>query len=189
MPEGMDTWIGQGGVNLSGGQKQRMCIARALVRNPKVLILDDSTSAVDMATEQRIREGLKEHCQGMTVILIAQRIHSVMEADTILVMDAGRIVQQGAHGGLLESSPDLPGHLPFPDGPGHFGKGGRVTWRSGIRYRHAGPAAATRHRACPAAGQRLRGRAETQEHVGDAQASLGPVRRGKDGSSFPYSSS
>jgi ATP-binding cassette subfamily B multidrug efflux pump len=105
MPEGMDTWIGQGGVNLSGGQKQRMSIARALVRKPEVLILDDSTSAVDMATEQRIREALKENCRGMTIILIAQRIHSVMEADAILVMDAGRIVQQGSHRELLESSP------------------------------------------------------------------------------------
>jgi ATP-binding cassette subfamily B multidrug efflux pump len=104
MPEGLDTWIGQGGVNLSGGQKQRMCIARALVRQPKVLILDDSTSAVDMATERRIREGLKERCRGMTVIVIAQRIYSVMDADAILVMDGGRIMSQGAHRDLLEES-------------------------------------------------------------------------------------
>jgi len=105
MSDGMDTWIGQGGVNLSGGQKQRMCIARALVRKPEVLILDDSTSAVDMATEQRIREGLRQYCKEMTVILIAQRIHSVMDADEILVMDAGRVAQQGRHHELLESSP------------------------------------------------------------------------------------
>jgi ATP-binding cassette, subfamily B, multidrug efflux pump len=104
-PDGFDTWLGQGGVNLSGGQKQRMCIARALVRRPEVLILDDSTSAVDMATEQRIREALREACRGMTVVLIAQRVHSVMEADTILVMDGGRIVQQGTHRELLQSSP------------------------------------------------------------------------------------
>jgi ATP-binding cassette, subfamily B, multidrug efflux pump len=102
-PDGFNTRIGQGGVNLSGGQKQRMCIARALVRKPQVLILDDSTSAVDMATEQRIREGLKQYCAGMTVILIAQRIHSVMEADTILVMDAGRVVQQGTHKELMQT--------------------------------------------------------------------------------------
>lgn len=102
-PDGYGTLIGQGGVNLSGGQKQRMCIARALVRKPSILILDDSTSAVDMATEQRIREGLKEYCAGMTVILIAQRIHSVMDADTILVMDGGHIVQQGTHKELLQS--------------------------------------------------------------------------------------
>lgn len=104
-PEGYGTRIGQGGVNLSGGQKQRLCIARALVRRPDVLILDDSTSAVDMATERRIREGLREYCRGMTVILIAQRIHSVMEADTILVMDGGRIARQGTHQELLEMSP------------------------------------------------------------------------------------
>ena len=105
MPQGLDTWIGQGGVNLSGGQKQRMAIARALVRRPAVLILDDSTSAVDMETERRIRGGLREACRGMTVVLIAQRIHSVMEADTILVMDGGRIAAQGAHGELLRASP------------------------------------------------------------------------------------
>ncbi len=102
-PEGYQTRIGQGGVNLSGGQKQRVCIARALVRKPSVLILDDSTSAVDSATEQKIRAGLKEACQGMTVILIAQRIQSVMDADTILVMDGGRIVQQGTHWELMET--------------------------------------------------------------------------------------
>jgi ATP-binding cassette, subfamily B, multidrug efflux pump len=105
MPDGWGTWIGQGGVNLSGGQKQRMCIARALVRQPKVLIMDDSTSAVDMATERLIRQGLQEHCRDMTVIVIAQRIHSVMEADTILVMESGAIASQGTHRELLASSP------------------------------------------------------------------------------------
>jgi ATP-binding cassette subfamily B protein len=82
-----------------------MSIARALVRWPEILILDDSTSAVDFETERRIREGLRAQCAGMTVIVIAQRIHSVMDADTILVMDGGRIVQQGTHQQLLQTCP------------------------------------------------------------------------------------
>ncbi len=101
LPNGWSTHLGQGGVNLSGGQKQRLCIARALLRNPAILILDDSTSAVDIATERRIREGLQKHCQGMTVLLVAQRIHTVMSADVILVMDNGHIVSQGQHDDLL----------------------------------------------------------------------------------------
>jgi ATP-binding cassette subfamily B protein len=105
MPEGLDTRIGQGGVNLSGGQKQRLCIARALIRKPDVLIMDDSTSAVDMETERRLRSALREECEGMTVIVVAQRIHTVMEADTILVLDEGRLVQQGTHEELLRGCP------------------------------------------------------------------------------------
>ena len=105
MPEGLDTRIGQGGVNLSGGQKQRLCIARALIRNPDVLIMDDSTSAVDMETERRLRGALREECAGMTVIVVAQRIHTVMEADTILVLDEGCLVQQGTHAELLGGCP------------------------------------------------------------------------------------
>ncbi|QQY78866.1 ATP-binding cassette subfamily B protein [Keratinibaculum paraultunense] len=102
--EGYDTYLGQGGVNLSGGQKQRIAIARALVRKAKFLILDDSTSAVDMITEKKIKKGLKEHLEDTTVIMIAQRITSVMDADKILVMDKGKIVNIGKHNELLNSS-------------------------------------------------------------------------------------
>ena len=102
--EGYDTYLGQGGVNLSGGQKQRISIARALIKKPDILILDDSTSAVDMITERKIREGLKRYSKDTTVILIAQRITSVMDADKILVMDNGKIVSQGNHEELMNSS-------------------------------------------------------------------------------------
>lgn len=104
MPEGMKTRTGQGGVNLSGGQKQRLCIARALIREAPVLVLDDSTSAIDMVTEQQIWHELKEKNRGMTIIVIAQRIHTVMHADTILVMDNGQISAQGSHHELLQTS-------------------------------------------------------------------------------------
>jgi len=104
-PEGYETRIGQGGVNFSGGQKQRMSIARALVKNPEILILDDSTSAVDVATEARIKESLKKYSQGLTCILIAQRISSVVDADRIIVLDDGEIVGNGKHMDLLRSCP------------------------------------------------------------------------------------
>ncbi len=94
---GYDTELGQRGVNLSGGQKQRMCIARALVKRPKILILDDSTSAVDLVTEAEIQKNLREVMGHCTVFIIAQRISSVMDADKILVMDNGRIVDEGTH--------------------------------------------------------------------------------------------
>jgi ATP-binding cassette, subfamily B, multidrug efflux pump len=100
-PEGYETRIGQGGVNFSGGQKQRISIARALVKNPEILILDDSTSAVDVATEARIKEGLKKYTKGLTCLLIAQRITSIMDADKIVVMDQGEIVGFGKHDELL----------------------------------------------------------------------------------------
>ena len=101
---GYETELGQGGVNVSGGQKQRLCIARALLKKPKILVLDDSTSAVDTATEQQIRRAFREELAGSTKIIIAQRISSVMDADKIIVMDDGRITGVGTHAELLESN-------------------------------------------------------------------------------------
>lgn len=100
---GYETELGQGGVNVSGGQKQRLCIARALLKNPKILILDDSTSAVDTATEAKIRESFSGSLKNTTKIIIAQRISSVMEANKIIVMDEGKIVGMGTHKELLEN--------------------------------------------------------------------------------------
>jgi ATP-binding cassette, subfamily B, multidrug efflux pump len=100
-PEGYQTRIGQGGVNFSGGQKQRLSIARALIKNPEILILDDSTSAVDVTTEARIKAGLKKYANGLTCLLIAQRITSIIDADKIVVMDHGEIVGMGKHEDLL----------------------------------------------------------------------------------------
>ena len=101
--EGYGTELGQGGVNVSGGQKQRLCIARTLLKRPKVLILDDSTSAVDTATEAKIRAGFKNELPGTTKIIIAQRISSVIDADKIVVIDDGKIVGIGSHSELLQS--------------------------------------------------------------------------------------
>ena len=103
-PKGYDTWIEQGGTNVSGGQKQRLCIARALLRRPKVLILDDSTSAVDTKTDAKIREGLASYLPDTTKLIIAQRISSVQEADRIIIMEGGRIAQIGTHEELLQTS-------------------------------------------------------------------------------------
>lgn len=102
-PEGYETELGQGGVNVSGGQKQRLCIARALLKKPKILILDDSTSAVDTATEARIRASFQTTLRHTTKLIIAQRISSVMDADLILVMEEGRIAGMGSHDELLAS--------------------------------------------------------------------------------------
>ena len=103
-PDKYDTHIEQGGTNVSGGQKQRLCIARALLKKPKVLVLDDSTSAVDTATDALIRKALTEERGDMTKIIIAQRVGSVMDADQIIVLDAGRIVACGTHDELLKTS-------------------------------------------------------------------------------------
>ena len=100
-PDGYETNLGQGGVTVSGGQKQRLCIARALLKNPKILILDDSTSAVDTATDSKIREALRAHRSDTTTIIIAQRVTSVCEADRIIVLDDGKINDIGTHSELL----------------------------------------------------------------------------------------
>ena len=104
VPKGLDTDLGQGGVNVSGGQKQRLCIARALLKQPKVLILDDSTSAVDTATDARIRAAMAKQIPGTTKIIIAQRVFSVEHADRILVLDNGRVDAFDTHEHLLESN-------------------------------------------------------------------------------------
>jgi len=103
-PDGYDTHIEQGGSNVSGGQKQRLCIARALLKKPKILILDDSTSAVDTHTDAMIRKAFAEEIPGTTKLIIAQRVASVQDADLILVLDGGKIVAQGTHETLLETS-------------------------------------------------------------------------------------
>ena len=102
-PEGYDTYIEQGGTNVSGGQKQRLCIARALLKKPKILILDDSTSAVDTKTDAQIRQGLRTYLPETTKFIIAQRVASVQDADLILVMDGGRIAARGTHEALMSS--------------------------------------------------------------------------------------
>lgn len=103
LPNGLEYDLGQGGVNVSGGQKQRLCIARALLKRPKVIIFDDSTSACDMETERQILKGIRS-LKNVTSIIIGQRITSVMEADRIIILDSGKIVDIGTHNELLQQS-------------------------------------------------------------------------------------
>ena len=103
-PDGYNTHIEQGGTNVSGGQKQRLCIARALLKKPKILILDDSTSAVDTATDAKIRKAFKEAIPGTTKLIIAQRISSVMDTDRIIVLHDGKLDGFGTHEELLETN-------------------------------------------------------------------------------------
>jgi len=104
-PDGYDSVVGQRGVNLSGGQKQRIAIARALMTQPSVLILDDSTSSVDVETEARIQAAMASALRGRTGFVVAQRISTVLNADKILVLDDGKIAAEGTHNELMASSP------------------------------------------------------------------------------------
>ena len=103
-PDGYNTELGQGGVNVSGGQKQRLCIARALIKKPKIVIMDDSTSAVDTATDARLRAAIHRELSDVTSIIIAQRITSIADCDMIIVLDDGRISDVGTHSELIERS-------------------------------------------------------------------------------------
>lgn len=104
-PQGYDTYIEQGGANVSGGQKQRLCIARALLKHPKILILDDSTSAVDTKTDALIRQAFRAEIPHTTKLIIAQRVASVQDADKIVVLENGQIITAGPHAELLQTSP------------------------------------------------------------------------------------
>jgi ATP-binding cassette subfamily B multidrug efflux pump len=103
-PNQYETVLGQGGVNVSGGQKQRLCIARAILKKPAIIILDDSTSAIDVATESRIWQSFREHLRGITIIVIAQRISSILGSDKIMLLGDGEIIGMGTHSELLKTN-------------------------------------------------------------------------------------
>ena len=103
-PHRLNTPIAQGGINVSGGQRQRLCIARALAARPRIYLFDDSFSALDVATDQRLRESLADATTGATVIIVAQRVSTIREADHIIVLDGGEVVGAGTHEELLESN-------------------------------------------------------------------------------------
>ena len=105
MPEGIDSPITQGGTNVSGGQRQRLCIARALVVRPEIYVFDDSFSALDLATDARLRAALKPHTADAAVLIIAQRVSTIVDADQILVLEDGEIIGRGRHDELLETCP------------------------------------------------------------------------------------
>jgi ATP-binding cassette subfamily B protein len=105
MPEGLDAPIAQGGTNVSGGQRQRLCIARALVANPQIYLFDDSFSALDLSTDARLRAALKPHTRQATVVIVAQRVSTITDADEILVLEDGRIVGTGRHDELVATCP------------------------------------------------------------------------------------
>ncbi len=105
LPDGYDTLVGERGITLSGGQRQRLAIARALVLDPRVLILDDATASVDAETEARIRVGLREAMRGRTTVIIAHRLSTIALADEVVVLDGGRVAARGGHDELLEASP------------------------------------------------------------------------------------
>ena len=115
LPDGYDTHVEERGTNLSGGQKQRIAIARALLTNPSILILDDSTSSVDVETETKIQSALEELMKGRTSFVVAQRISTVLKADKIVVIDKGQIAAEGTHRRTAAIQPDLPGNLSPPN--------------------------------------------------------------------------
>ena len=104
LAEGYDTMVGENGTGLSGGQRQRVAIARALIANPRILIFDDATSALDYESEKIIQDNMREICKGRTVLIIAHRLSAVREANRILVMDRGQIAEEGTHSALLAKS-------------------------------------------------------------------------------------